>query len=142
MTLGQRMRTARADAGHVDDAEFADRMDVGLATLRAWEADIQRPAEEELRRFAELTDTEPEVFIALDRGGAAQGICRAVDLVPEEHQAEALDQVGLPRALWDSPERWVAFLRLAQAAAELDAHQVSLLAGNAESCVIEHADDE
>lgn len=141
MTLGQLMRAARTDAGHVDDAEFADRMDVALATLWAWEADIQRPAEEQLRRFAELTDTDPDAFIALDRGAAPQGICRAVDLVPEEHQAEVLDQVGLPPALWASPERWVAFLRLAQAAAELDAHQVSVLAGNAESCVVQHADD-
>lgn len=134
MTLGRRMRRARIDAGYSDVVQFGEALEVSPATLMAWEADIQRPSDDLLERFAELTGVDVQELASL-ASSVPQGICRAVDLVPDETQAQVLDEVGIPRALWDDPDRWVAFLRLAQAAAEMSPTQITLLSRNAESCI-------
>ena len=136
MTIGQRMRQAREDAGLTDDEQFAAQMGVSVATLRAWEADVESPSTEDLERFAELTDADSEALTHLAGGAAPKGICRPVDLVPDDSQAEVLEQVGIPRQLWEDSDRWVGFLRMARAASELSADEISRLADNAEACLL------
>jgi len=135
MTRGQSMRRARSAAGFSDPAKFARLMGVEMAALIAWEADIESPTDEHLQRFAQLAGIEPSGLVPGDAPQRSQGICRAVDLVPDAGQAEALEQVGMPRALWRDSETWLGFLRLAQAVADLNAAQITMLAENAESCV-------
>jgi hypothetical protein len=48
-----------------------------------------------------------------------------------------LEEVGIPREMWADPDMWVSFLRIARAARELSAEELSLLAERAEACVIE-----
>lgn len=135
MTMGQRMRQARQQAGLTDDEQFAERLGVTIATLRAWEADIEPPSDEQLQRFAELTGVDGATLSHLARGAAPRGICSPVDLVPDRSQAEILEQVGLSRDLWTDSDRWVAFLRLSQATATLSPEEISRLADTAEACV-------
>lgn len=139
MTIGQRMREAREQA-RLTEEDAADRLEISVATLRAWEADVETPSDEQLQRFAELTDMDGETLSHLATGPAPQGICGAVDLVPTSSQAQALEQVGLPRELWHDPDRWVAFLRLADAASALSADEISRLAHGAEACLVEEVD--
>ena len=135
------MRRARTAAGFTDPPEFARLMGVGMAALLAWEADIESPADEHLQRFAQLAGIEPSDLVPGDAPQRSQGICRAVDLVPDAGQAETLEQVGMPRALWRDSETWLGFLRLAQAAADLHAGQITMLAENAETCLTRAASD-
>lgn len=131
------MREARTRAGFTDDEAFAERMGVTVVTLRAWEADIEPPSDEQLQRFAELTGIDAAALSHLAAGAAQKGICSPVDLVPDRSQAEILEQVGLPRDLWSDSDRWVAFLRLTRAAADLSAGEISRLADRAEACLLE-----
>jgi len=143
MTRGQSMRRARTAAGFTDPAQFARLMGVEMAALIAWEADIESPTEEHVQSFAQLVGIEPSTLVPGDAPQRSQGICRAVDLVPDGGQAEVLEEVGMPRALWRDSETWLGFLRLAQAVADLDALQITMLSENAESCVtLPHAQSE
>jgi transcriptional regulator with XRE-family HTH domain len=137
MTIGQRMQQAREEADFTDEDDFADRLGITVATLRAWEADIQPPSDEQLQRFAELVGIDAATLSHLARDAAPKGICRPVDLVPDREQAEILEQVGLSRELWTDSERWVAFLRLTRAAATLSPAEISRLADRAETCIVE-----
>jgi transcriptional regulator with XRE-family HTH domain len=130
------MREARRQAGLTDDEQFAERVGVTVATLKAWEADIEPPSDEQLQRFAQLTGIDAETLSHLASDAAPKGICRPVDLVPDGRQAEVLEQVGLSRELWSDSDRWVAFLRLTRAAGNLSAEEISRLADRAEACVI------
>lgn len=134
MTRGQRLRQARTGARREVDA-LAAALGVPAATLLAWEADIESPSAEQLARLAAELGVEIAALEAPVSPGGAQGICRAVDLTPDPNQAETLEQVGLPARLWRDADTWVAFLRLADAAAKLSDEQLSLLAHNAETCV-------
>ena len=136
MTIGQRMKQARQQAGFEDEEQFAEEMGVPLAKLRAWEADIEPPSDEQIQRFAELTEIEAGALSHLARDSAPKGICRPVDLVPDSSQAEILEQVGLSRELWSDSDRWVAFLRLTRAAADLSSDEISRLADSAEACLL------
>jgi len=135
MTRGQRLRQLRTEARR-EVEELAAALGLPTATLLAWEADIESPSAGELDRLAAALGVEPAELEAPRPPGGAQGICRAVDLTPTPGQAEALEQVGLPAVLWRDADTWVAFLRLAEAAAKLTDEQLSLLAHNAEACVI------
>lgn len=135
MTLGQQIRRARRDAGLTDDEQFARDLGVTVATLYAWQADIEVPSDEQLRHIAELTALDPTALTHLAREVAPSGICSPVDLVPSSEQSDILLQVGLPKELWGDPDRWVAFLRLARAASTLSPEEMSLLAEHAEACV-------
>ncbi|MFO8081440.1 MAG: helix-turn-helix transcriptional regulator [Armatimonadota bacterium] len=137
MTIGQRMQQARKKAGFTDEEDFAGRLGVTVPTLRAWEADIEPPSDEQLQRFAELTGIDAAALSHLARDAAPKGICRPVDLVPDSEQGEILEQVGLSRELWSDSERWVAFLRLTRAATTLSAEEISRLADRAEACLID-----
>lgn len=137
MTIGQRMRQAREDAGMTEDEEFAEQMGVTVATLRAWESDVEAPSDEHLQRFAELTGVDGAALTHLTGSAAPKGICRPVDLVPDRSQTEVLEQVGVPRELWDDSDGWVAFLRLSRAAAKLSSEEISRLADNAEACLLD-----
>jgi len=134
------MREARQKAGFTDEEQFAARMGVTLAKLRAWESDIEAPSDEELRRFTEIIEVDPETLSHLAGDPAPQGICRAVDLIPDRSQAEILEQVGLPRELWSDSDRWVSFLRLTRAAADLSSEEISRLADGAEACLLQDAE--
>lgn len=134
MTRGQRLRQARIGARREVD-ELAAASGLPAATLLAWEADIESPSAEQLARLATELGVDVSALDAPAPPGGAQGICRAVDLTPDPSQAETLEQVGLPARLWRDPDTWVAFLRLADAAAKLSDEQLSLLAHNAETCV-------
>jgi len=136
MTIGQRIQQARKQADFTDDRHFADEMGVSLATLRAWEGDIETPSDEHLQRFAELTQIDAETLSHLAGDPAPQGICRPVDLVPDASQAEILEQVGITRELWSDSDRWVAFLRLTRAAGNLSSEEISRLADSAEACLL------
>lgn len=136
MTIGQRMREIRTQAGFTDDEHFAGLIGVSVPTLRAWEADIEPPSDEQLQRFAEVTGTDAATLSHLAGSAAQKGICSPVDLVPDHSQAEILEQVGLSRELWSDPDRWVAFLRLTRAAAGLSPEEISRLADNAEACLL------
>jgi transcriptional regulator with XRE-family HTH domain len=83
MSLGRELRHARIDAGHDDEAAFSDMLGISVATLRAWEADIQRPGDEDVEQFAQATGMDPNALSHLAHDDAPQGICRAVDLVPD-----------------------------------------------------------
>ena len=131
------MRDARNQAGLTDEEQFAETMGVPLATLRAWEADIEAPTDDELQRFAQLIGADPAALSHLASGLAPRGICRPVDLVPASAQAEVLEQVGLPRELWSDSDRWVAFLRLTRAAARLSPEELSRLADRVEVCLLD-----
>ncbi|NLO07527.1 MAG: helix-turn-helix transcriptional regulator [candidate division WS1 bacterium] len=137
MTLGQRMREARRRAGETNDGVFAGEMGITVATLWAWEADIEEPTQEQLARFAELVGEDAAAFAGAVASEMPQGICRAIDLVPDREQAEVLEEVGLPPELHASAEAWIAFLRLARAAARMSPEAISTLAENAEACVID-----
>lgn len=137
MTIGQRMRRAREQAGFTDEEQFAERLGVTTAVLRAWEADIETPSDEQLQRFVEATGIEAATLSHLTRDAAPTGICRPVDLVPDSSQAEILEQVGLPRDLWSDSDRWVAFLRLTRATATLSPDEISRLADSAEACLLQ-----
>ncbi|MGI5818491.1 MAG: helix-turn-helix domain-containing protein [Armatimonadota bacterium] len=139
MTIGQRLNQARIRAGFTDEKQFAERLGVSVAMLTAWEADIEAPSDEQLRRFAALAGIDAETLPHLVSAPAPSGICRPVDLVPDSSQAEILEQVGLPRELWGDSDRWVAFLRLTRAAAELSAEEISRLADRAETCLIDES---
>ncbi|MGD9497868.1 MAG: helix-turn-helix domain-containing protein [Armatimonadota bacterium] len=133
MTLGQMLQRARLQA-HADDPEvFAGRLGVPVTTLIAWEADLQRPTPQQLRRFAALAEVDVEALLRADAEHSPQGICRAVDLLPDDREREVLEQVGIPSSLWQNSEKWLAFLRLAGAATELDAEDITALADHAES---------
>lgn len=134
MTRGQRLRRARTGAGR-EVEELATAVGVPAATLLAWEADIESPSADEMARLAAELGVEVSALEVPAPPGGAQGICRAVDLTPDESQAETLEQVGLPSRLWRDADTWVAFLRLANAAAKLSDEQLSMLAHNAESSV-------
>jgi transcriptional regulator with XRE-family HTH domain len=136
MTIGKRIRNARKKAGLTDDEQFAEQMGVTVATVRAWEAEIEPPSDEQLQRFAELTGVDAASLSPIASGAAPKGICSPVDLVPDSSQAEALEQVGLSRDLWSDSDRWVAFLRLTRAAADLSPEEISRLADRAEACII------
>ena len=135
MTLGQQIRKARRDAGLTDDKQFARDLGVTVATLHAWEVDIEAPSDEQLERLAALTGVDPAALTHLAREAAPSGICSPVDLVPSSEQSDVLEQVGLPKQLWSDPDRWVAFLRLARAGSTLSPEEISLLAERAEACV-------
>ena len=135
MTIGQRLREARLGAGYSDEAEFGEMLGISQATLLAWESNIQRPGDQQLERFAEITGMDASALSHLTHHEAPQGICSAVDLIPAPDQAEVLEQVGVPAQLWTSPEMWVAFLRIARASAELTPEELSLLADHSEACV-------
>ncbi len=135
MTIGKRLRRARRETGLTDD-QLAEELGVEVSTLRAWELEVETPSDEQLQRLAELVNMDGETLSHLAASPAPQGICSAVDLVPDRSQAEALEQVGLPPELWDDPDRWVAFLRLAAAAADLSPDEISRLAREAETCVV------
>lgn len=137
MTIGQQIRQARAKAGLTDDEQLARRLGVSVATLRAWEAEVEAPTDEQFERFAELAHLDEGALPRLAEARVPKGICSPVDLVPDSGQAETLEQVGLPPELWRDPHRWVAFLRLAAAATDLAADEISRLAVRAESCVVE-----
>lgn len=137
MTIGQRLRDARKKAGRTDDEQFADQMGVSVATLKAWEAEIEPPSDEHLQRFAQLTGIDAATLSHLASAAAPKGICSPVDLVPDSSQAEVLEQVGLSRDLWTDSERWVAFLRLTRAAADLSPDEISRLAERAEACLLD-----
>jgi len=137
MTIGQRLNQARMTAGFTDEQQFAERLGVTVATLRAWEADIETPSDEQLEQFAELTGIASTTLSHLLSAPAPSGICRPVELVPDRSQAEVLEQVGLARELWSDADRWVAFLRLTRAAASLSPEEISRLADGAEACLRE-----
>lgn len=130
------MQQAREEAGFTDEEDFAVRLGVTIGTLRAWEADIEPPSDEQLQRFAELTGIDAAALSHLAGDAAPKGICRPVDLVPDREQAEILEQVGLSRELWSDSERWVAFLRLTRAATSLSPEEISVLADRAEACIV------
>ncbi len=134
MTRGQRLRQARTQARR-EAEELAAAVGVPAATLLAWEADIESPSAAELERLAAALAVDPSDLSVPVPPGGAQGICRAVDLTPTPDQAEVLEQVGLPASLWRDADTWLAFLRLAEAAAKLTGAQLSALAHNAEGCV-------
>lgn len=134
MTRGERLREVRTQARR-EVEELALALGLPAATLLAWEADIESPSAAELEQLAVALGVEPSELVVPGPPGGAQGICRAVDLTPTPDQAEALEQVGLPPSLWRDADTWVAFLRLAQAAAQLTGEQLSALAHNAETCV-------
>lgn len=134
MTRGQRLRQVRSAARREVD-ELAAVLELPAATLLAWEADIESPSAEQLARLAAELGVEPGALEVLGPTPRAQGLCRAVELTPDPGQAEVLEQVGLPRSLWRDADTWVAFLRLAEAAAKLSGERLSALAHNAESCV-------
>lgn len=135
MTIGQRLREAREQAGHHDEKSFCELMEITVATLRAWEANIERPSDEQLERFAALTGIDAAPLSHLAHQESAQGICSAVELIPERAQAEVLEQVGIPPVLWASEDVWVAFLRVARASAAMSAEELTLLAEHSEACV-------
>lgn len=137
VTLGQQIQEARRRTGLTDDEHFADRLGVSVATVKAWEAEIETPSDEQLQRLAELTGLDAAALSHLARAAAPKGICSPVDLVPSHSQAEVLEQVGVPRELWRDADRWVAFLRLTRAAATLSPAELSLLADRAEACVLD-----
>lgn len=134
MTRGEYLRRLRTDAG-LEVEDIAARLGVSVATVLAWEADIETPEADQLERLAEALGVDAATFNAATDVPVAQGICRAVDLVPDATQAEILEEVGLPPALWRDDDTWVAFLRLAEVAATLSPDQVSALAHQAEICV-------
>jgi len=136
MTIGQRIKQAREQAGFQDEEQFAEAMGVTVAVVRAWEADIEPPSDEQLQRLAEVTGVEAGALSHLAREAAPKGICRPVDLVPDSSQAEILEQVGLSHDLWTDSDRWVAFLRLTHATAKLSSDEISRLADSAEACVL------
>ena len=134
-TIGERLRQARLDAGYHDEAAFSDRLGITRATLQAWEANLQRPGDDQLECFAEITGADATSLSHLAHREAPQGICSAVDLIPDRGQAEVLEQVGIPPQLWASEDTWVAFLRITRAAADLSAEEISLLAEHSEACI-------
>jgi len=136
MTLGQQIAKARRRAGLTDDEQFAAQLGITVATLRAWEAEIEVPSDEHLERLAAATGLDATALSHLARVAAASGICSPVDLVPTRSQADVLEQVGLPRELWYDADRWVAFLRLTRSASSLSAEEISLLADRAEACLL------
>jgi transcriptional regulator with XRE-family HTH domain len=136
MTIGKRIREARGEADMTEE-QFADQLGVSPATLKAWEAEVQTPSDEQLQRFAEVAGIDAGALSHLARSPAPKGICSPVDLVPDSAQAEALEQAGLPRELWQHPDRWVAFLRLSAAAADLSPDDLSRLSHRAEACVLD-----
>ena len=135
MTIGAKIREARAQAGFADEEQFAEKMGITEATLGAWEANIETPSDEQLQRLVEATGADPAALSHLTGAAAPKGICSPVDLVPSPAQAEVLEQVGLSPDLWRDADRWVAFLRLTRAAGRLSPEELSRLAKRAEVCV-------
>ena len=138
MTLGQQIAKARRRAGLTDDEQFAAQLGITVATLHAWEAEIEVPSGEHLQRLAAATGLDVEALSHLARVAAPSGICSPVDLVPSSAQADVLEQVGLPGELWRDADRWIAFLRLARSASSLSPEEISLLADRAEACLLDN----
>lgn len=63
-TLGERIRTARRDAGFKNVELLAVRMGVGARTVQRWEQNASEPSISRLREIASLTGRPLSYFIS------------------------------------------------------------------------------
>lgn len=61
-TLGQRIKTARDDAG-VSIRQIATELDVDPRTVNRWQSDNATPSVERLLKLARLLDRPPSYFL-------------------------------------------------------------------------------
>lgn len=100
MTLGDRIRTARNNAG-LSQVRLAEQLGVAQTTLSAWERNINEPSRDEIRRLANLLSIDASEIEALPTPPGARtigvmGYVGAGQLIEPLGDSDALDHIIAP----------------------------------------------
>jgi len=128
MTTGELIRQARVQAGFVSARAFADRLGISLVVLRGWESDRTDPTDDHIACMVSLLDCQPG-----DLGGElieppAKIRAASYMIQNDECLVTALRECGIPPELYETGEKWVAFVGLARATASFSADAITRLA--------------
>lgn len=94
--MGQRIQSARIEAGFQTADTFAEKLPVKVATVRSWEQGRSRPRHELLSLITDLTGKDTDYFYGRDGTDQAELMRKLSDLLARTEQAlvEGVEPIG------------------------------------------------